>query len=172
MPEDDLQNDAAEGQPSAGSPARSRGRRPHKDAPAEAEARPPAGDDGKLSFDPGIITQIAVTEARRIEGIVELTGSFMDDWVLRRGHGVRVEEPGGEGAGGYTLDLKISVEYGVDCVRLAREVRARIAGAIKKMTGQDTRAINIHVTTIGRKEDRAAEHREESPAEEGTGIDF
>jgi len=136
------------------------------------EAGASADDVGKLTFDPSIVTSIAITEAQKIDGIIELTGSFMDDWVLRRGKGVHVEEEASdEGGEAYSLDLKLSVEYGVDCVKLAEKVRERIAKEIKRVTGRDTRKIDIHVTGIGHKEAPAEPHEDE-PVAEGTGIDF
>ncbi len=150
---------------------------PRKRKPAKKSTKKAAKGDGpaegELTFDPGIITEIAIREAHQIGGIVQLTGSFMDDWVLRRGKGVHVAEVADNGHESYSLDLKISVEYGVDCVKLAEEVRQRIAKAIKTMTGKTTRQIDVHVTGIGqRPADVQDDGQDDAPVEEGTGIDF
>ena len=148
-------------------------KKPHKaDLAKKVEAEPVEPGEGKLTFDPSIVTEIAIREAQQITGIVQLTGSFMDDWVLRRGKGVSVAQIDEEGNEAYSLDLKISVEYGVDCVKLSTKVRDNIAKAIKKMTGRETRTINIHVTGLGHKEEPPSEHHEDEPVPEGTGIDF
>jgi uncharacterized alkaline shock family protein YloU len=121
--------------------------------------------DGSLAFDPSIITEIAMREASEIEGIAELTGGW-------RTKGVQVGESSEDGAEGYVLDLRIAVEYGVNCVALSETIRSRIAGAILQMTGKKTKAINIHVTAI-REKGLREEHHEEGPSlGEEHGIDF
>ncbi len=132
-----------------------------RSAPASAAAALTSG--GALHFNPGIIAEIAVREASEIEGVAELTGGWM------KGRGVQIQEPDGEDDG-YVIDLRLAVEYGVNCVALAETIRSRIAGAINQMTGRKTRAINVHLTGI-----RDRGHREE-PHDEGLGeehgIDF
>lgn len=120
---------------------------------------------GILEFDPGIITEIAIREASGIEGVAELTGGW-------RTKGVQVGKSTESGEEGYILDLRIAVEYGVNCVALAETIRNRIAGAIEKMTGRKTAAINIHVTGIRDKGTREEHHEEAAPMGEEHGIDF
>lgn len=161
---------------SAGGPAEGVGRRASPKSPggpgaATTEPSRVAGkgpettpSDGELRFDPGIVTEIAVREASEIEGIVELTGGW-------RTKGVQVTEPDGE-EGGYVLDLRVAVEYGVNCVALAETIRSRIAGAIYQMTGRRTKAINVHLTGIRDKGLREETHEEGVPLGEEHGIDF
>jgi uncharacterized alkaline shock family protein YloU len=135
-------------------------------APAPtAKTKPDGASEGSLDFDPAIITEIAMREASEIEGIAELTGGW-------RTKGVQVGESNEDGEEGYVLDLRIAVEYGVNCVALTETIRARIAGAILQMTGRKTKAINVHVTAI-RERGHREEHHEEGPSlGEEHGIDF
>ncbi len=169
--------EAADAADASGEGGGERRKTPRKRKPSKKPAKKPARADGaaegELTFDPGIITEIAIREAHQIDGIVQLTGSFMDDWVLRRGKGVHVAEVADNSEESYSLDLKISVEYGVDCVKLAKDVRERISKAIKTMTGKTTRQIDVRVTGIGqRAADPNDEPHDDAPVEEGTGIDF
>ncbi len=162
-----------EGMGGGGEPRKTPRKRKPSKKPAKKTAKADGPAEGELTFDPGIITEIAIREAHQIDGIVQLTGSFMDDWVLRRGKGVHVAEVADNGEESYSLDLKISVEYGVDCVKLAKDVRERISKAIKTMTGKTTRQIDVRVTGIGqRAADAHDEPQDDAPVEEGTGIDF
>lgn len=132
---------------------------------SRAQGGPEGALDGSLDFDPGIITEIAMREASEIEGIAELTGGW-------RTKGVQVGQSTEEGDDGYILDLRIAVEYGVNCVALSETIRSRIAGAILQMTGRKTTAINVHVTGI-RERGLREEHHEEGPSlGEEHGIDF
>jgi uncharacterized alkaline shock family protein YloU len=138
-------------------------------AAGQSVADPPRPDggasEGSLAFDPAIITEIAMREASEIEGIAELTGGW-------RTKGVQVGESSDGGDEGYVLDLRIAVEYGVNCLALSETIRSRIAGAILLMTGRKTRAINIHVTAI-RERGLREEHHDEGPSlGEEHGIDF
>ena len=135
------------------------------DTKSPAPSKADGASEGSLDFDPAIITEIAMREASEIEGIAELTGGW-------RTKGVQVGESNEDGKEGYVLDLRIAVEYGVNCVALTETIRARIAGAILQMTGRKTKAINVHVTAI-RERGHREEHHEEGPSlGEEHGIDF
>lgn len=152
---------------------------PEASSPAPA-APPPAGhsptagegpeaatgeEDGKLSFDPAIISEIAIREASDVEGLVELTGGW-------RSKGVQVAEAGDLDGEGYTVDLRIAVEYGVNCVALAETLRSRIARAVRRMTGRPIAAVNIHVTAIRDRGARGEQQEESEKIDEEHGIDF
>lgn len=124
-----------------------------------------------MEFDLGIISDIAIREASEVEGIAELTGGW-------RTRGVTVGESD-EGEPGYVIDMRIAVEYGVDCVALAETIRSRIGNAVHQMTGRQAIAVNVHVTGIresGREETlgKAGEElgEETGPLGEEHGIDF
>jgi uncharacterized alkaline shock family protein YloU len=139
--------------------------KPAEDAKPASKAKQEDASEGSIDFDPAIITEIAMREASEIEGIAELTGGW-------RTKGVQVGESNEDGKEGYVLDLRIAVEYGVNCVALTETIRARIAGAILQMTGRKTKAINVHVTAI-RERGHREEHHEEGPSlGEEHGIDF
>ena len=128
---------------------------------------------GRLTFDPTIITEIAQREAKEIEGVAELTGSFIDG--LRRGssRGVAVTEVGEGGEDAYDLTLRLSVEYGANCVAIAETIRERVADAVKRMTGRKVRRIDINVTGIAvRREERGESPEEAGEMSEEHGIDF
>jgi uncharacterized alkaline shock family protein YloU len=132
--------------------------------PAPAPEKAALKDTGELKFGPNIITEIAVREVSEVEGVAELTGGW-------RTKGVQVTEVEGE-EGVYVLDVRVAVEYGVNCVALAESIRGRIAEAVGRMTGQSVRAINVHVTGIRDKGHREEPHEEGVPLGEEHGIDF
>lgn len=129
-----------------------------------AEAAAPVAADGEPGSDAGTISEIAVREAREIEGVAELTGGW-------RTEGVRVTEPEGED-GGYVVDLRLAVDYGVDCVALAETIRSRIAEAIHRVAGRETRAVSVHLTGIRDKGSPEEPHEEGAALGEERGIDF
>ncbi len=138
---------------------------PEGPTPGEGEvAAPGPPSTGELKFGPNIITEIAVREVSEVEGVAELSGGW-------RTKGVQVTEVEGE-EGVYVLDVRVAVEYGVNCVALAESIRSRIADAIGRMTGQSARAINVHVTGIRDKGHREEPHEEGVPLGEEHGIDF
>jgi len=126
--------------------------------------RPEGQSTGELKFGPSIITEIAVREVSEVEGVAELTGGW-------RTKGIQVTEVEGE-EGVYVLDVRVAVEYGVNCVALAESIRGRITEAIGRMTGQSARTINVHVTGIRDKGHREEPHEEGVPLGEEHGIDF
>ncbi len=125
---------------------------------------PEAPSSGELRFGPNIITEIAVREVSEVEGVAELTGGW-------RTKGVSVVEVDGE-EGVYVIDVRVTVEYGVNCVALAESIRSRIVEAVERMTGQTVRTINVHVTGIRDKGHREEPHEEGVPLGEEHGIDF
>ena len=138
---------------------------------AAARATGTSSVGGEVEFDPGIISDIAIREASEIEGIAELTGGWRTKGVSI-GQSPGDGEPGGEGDPGYIVDLRIAVEYGVNCVALTETIRKRIADAIHQMTGRRTVAINVHVTGIRERGLREEPHEESGPLGEEHGIDF
>ncbi len=145
---------AAESKPAAGETALAKTDKPS----------PEGQSTGELKFGPSIITEIAVREVSEVEGVAELTGGW-------RTKGVQVTEVEGE-EGVYVLDVRVAVEYGVNCVALAESIRGRITEAIGRMTGQSARAINVHVTGIRDKGHSEEPHEEGVPLGEEHGIDF
>jgi uncharacterized alkaline shock family protein YloU len=125
---------------------------------------PPVAADGGPGSDAGTISEIAVREAGEIEGVAELTGGW-------RTKGVRVTEPESEN-GGYVIDLHLAVDYGVDCVALAETIRSRIARAIRRTAGRETRAVNVHFTGVRDKGSPEEPHEEDAALGEERGIDF
>jgi uncharacterized alkaline shock family protein YloU len=125
---------------------------------------PEGQSTGELKFGPSIITEIAVREVSEVEGVAELTGGW-------RTKGVQVTEVEGE-EGVYVLDVRVAVEYGVNCVALAESIRGRITEAVERMTGQSARTINVHVTGIRDKGHPEEPHEEGVPLGEEHGIDF
>ena len=137
---------------------------PPPSAEPSADVAPSGPSTGELKFGANIITEIAVREVSEVDGVAELTGGW-------RTKGVQVTEVEGE-EGAYVLDVRVAVEYGVNCVALADTIRNRIADAIGQMTGQTARAINVHVTGIRDKGHREEPHEEGVPLGEEHGIDF
>ncbi len=135
-------------------------------------AQPSEPEEGRLSFAPTIITDVVQRAAREIEGVVELTGSFIDNLRPGSTRGVAVTEVGEGDAGHYDLSLKLSVEYGTDCVAIAEAIRERVADAVQRMTGRDVRRIDIHVTGIASRREEGRPSEDAGEISEEHGIDF
>jgi len=167
---------AASSRASAGAKAGAAPEAPKKSAPAAKPASeklspeeakmiaPQAPSSGELKFGPNIITEIAVREVSEIDGVAELTGGW-------RTKGVSVTEVEGK-EGVYVIDVRVTVEYGVNCVALFESIRSRIVEAVSRMTGQSVRTINVQVTGIRDKGHREEPHEEGLPLGEEHGIDF
>ncbi len=127
---------------------------------------------GRLTFAPTIITDIVQRAAKEIDGVVELTGSFIDNLRPGSTRGVALTEIGEGDEGRYDLSLRLSVEYGANCVAIADAIRERVFEEVMRMTGRKVRRIDIHVTGIALPRGEEKGPPEAGEIGEEHGIDF
>ena len=82
-------------------------------------------DENKLSRD---VASIAADAARQVPGI----------------HSVGKSRLSSSGA----LDVDVVVDYGVDIVATAAELRRRVAKALAKTAGRELAEVNVHVAGV------------------------
>ncbi len=108
---------------------------------SEASEREP---EGTMTLDDAAIADLVRREARAIEGVTSLSPSFLDGWRANRTRGVSVLRD----EGGLSIELRVTVGWGADCVRLFDEVRARVSAKVRAITDEPIRAIHMRVTDI------------------------
>lgn len=108
---------------------------------------------GLVKIHNNVIAVIAHEAVSRVPGVIELSGTLVDDLAdiigkRSRDRGVRVEES--ENA--YIVELTTVLELGVYipevCARLQLEVRK----AVEKMTGKPVKAVNVLVQNVRSRE--------------------
>ena len=117
---------------------------------AEREAGSAAGVEGRpepegtMTLDDTAVADLVRRETLAVEGVTSLAGTFLDGWRAKRtqGVGVRRDEQG------LTIELRVTVARGADCVRLFEEVRARVARKLRAIKDEPIRAIHMRVTDI------------------------
>ncbi|MFB4164599.1 Asp23/Gls24 family envelope stress response protein [Alteribacillus sp. JSM 102045] len=104
---------------------------------------------GKIEISPEVIEVIAGLAASEVEGVHSLRGNFAAGVVERlgrknHGKGVKVEL----GEEGVTIDISVTLRYGVSVPEVARNVQTNIQQALQTMTSITLQSINIHVLGI------------------------
>jgi uncharacterized alkaline shock family protein YloU len=130
---------------------------------------PETAIDSNLTFDHGIIVEIARVEAAKMDGIVEMSGGFMDGWMRARSRGIKVEPVGNDS---YSLRLNLIVKYGASCVEISNKLKKRIAETVKHTTGKTVEPIQIHIAGIKEVTQREDHEDPNDPFGEGDGIGF
>ncbi|HHV63625.1 MAG TPA: Asp23/Gls24 family envelope stress response protein [Peptococcaceae bacterium] len=115
---------------------------------------------GSVRIADEVIEVIAGMAASEVEGVAEMSGSFVGDLanMLSRGKnvskGIKVEVGEQEA----TVDLYLAVEYGVSIPEVAQKVQDAVKEAIEGMTGLHVLEINVHIQGIAFK--NSQENRE------------
>ncbi|SDH51157.1 Uncharacterized conserved protein YloU, alkaline shock protein (Asp23) family [Alteribacillus persepolensis] len=104
---------------------------------------------GKIEIAPEVIEVIAGLAASEVEGVHSLRGNFAAGVVERlgrknHGKGVKVEL----GEQGVSVDLSVTLQYGVSVPEVAKDIQTNIEQALQTMTSIAIEAINIHVLGI------------------------
>jgi uncharacterized alkaline shock family protein YloU len=111
---------------------------------------------GKIEIAPEVIEVIANMAAIEVEGVVDLSGGKMADFVDRiggrknMGKGVRVELGEKEVA----IDVYIIVEYGYRIPDTALKVQENVRNSIEKMTGLLVTKVNVHIVDVQLKQEK------------------
>ena len=123
---------------------------------------------GRLTFDPSIVIEIAQHEARAMDEIIDLSGGFIDGWMKGRSKGIRVEETDDA----YTIRLNVIIRYGTNCPDLFQQLRERISTQIQLMTGKQVSTIDIHIAGVKDSPGDESSDDLDHPIGEDIGINF
>ncbi|HEX5385627.1 MAG TPA: Asp23/Gls24 family envelope stress response protein [Gemmatimonadales bacterium] len=124
------------------------------DQTAAPRATELTGDHGRTTIADVVVAKVAGLAAREIPGVHELLTQGVSGTIAglaqrvaggdTRAHGVRVEVGEHEA----TVDLRVTVEYGVSIPQVAEAVRRNIIDRVGGMTGLIVREVNIDVTDL------------------------
>lgn len=122
--------------------------------------------EGKTSIADVVVAKIAGIAAREVPGVHDLVGqgmgSAMSGFAQRvthvdtRSQGVNVEVGEREAA----VDLRLTVEYGVNIPEMAQVVRRNVMSRLESMTGLMVKEVNIDVVDLYFPEEEAPQRSE------------
>ncbi|WP_063516549.1 Asp23/Gls24 family envelope stress response protein [Schleiferilactobacillus harbinensis] len=103
-----------------------------------------------LSFADGVITKIAGVAIREVDGVLAMTGGFLDDIAdkfrnqvdLTKGISAEVGEKQ------VAIDVDIVLEYGRDTQQIFQKICDRVRDRIEGMTGLTVVELNVHVSDV------------------------
>ncbi|MFC5629227.1 Asp23/Gls24 family envelope stress response protein [Aliibacillus thermotolerans] len=106
---------------------------------------------GTIEIAPEVIEVIAGLAASEVEGVHSLRGSFATDVAERFGrknHGKGVKVDLGSEESGTTIDISVTLRYGVSIPEVAKNIQENIHQAIQTMTAIPLEAINVHIVGV------------------------
>jgi uncharacterized alkaline shock family protein YloU len=107
---------------------------------------------GTVQIHNNVIAVIAHEAANRVPGVVELSGTLVDELVdiigkRQRDRGVRVAV---EAENTIVVDLTAVLEYGVYIPEVCGKLQMEVRRSIEELTGKRVQAVNISVQSIRR----------------------
>lgn len=118
---------------------------------------------GKINISNEVIASIAGIAATEIEGVAGMAGGVASDIAKKLGvkknpqKGVKVAVTP-EGA---TIDLLITVEFGVRIPELAWEIQENVKNSVESMTGTDVLSVNVFVEGVNFEKQKKSPKPEE-----------
>ncbi len=106
-------------------------------------------DLGAIRIHNNVIAVIAKLAALKVPGVVEMSGSFVDDIAGMIGKkstdkGIRVELEDNS----VIIDLSVIIEYGVKIPQVAWQLQNDVRETVEQMTGKIVKAVNIVVQSV------------------------
>ncbi len=107
---------------------------------------------GTVQIHNNVIAVIAHEAADRVAGVVELSGTLVDDLAdiigkRPRDRGVRVAV---ESENTIVVELTVVLEYGVNIPEVCGKLQMEVRKSVEEMTGKRVQAVNISVQSIRR----------------------
>lgn len=131
-------------------------------------------EEGKTTINDSVFVEIAREAMQKVEDVFRqekkgallgltrvFTERFAPQITVKKTEGVGQDN----GFGTLSLDVKISVLYGVNIPEVARKVREKIVSEIETLTGYSVERVDINIEKIV-KPDQVAEEKEK-PEEKG-----
>jgi uncharacterized alkaline shock family protein YloU len=107
---------------------------------------------GSVLIHNNVIAVITHEAAAKVPGVVELSGTLVDELVDRfgkkyRDRGVRVAV---ESENRIVVELSVILEYGVHIPEVCGQLQQEVRKSIEKMTGKNVQAVNVSVQSLRR----------------------
>ena len=102
---------------------------------------------GKITISPEVVAHVAGRAALESYGVVGMSARGRVGRLLAReraGQGVVV----GRDERGATIDLYVTVEYGLNLAEVAAGVRSRVAYDVERLTGLAVSAVEVHIQDV------------------------
>lgn len=103
---------------------------------------------GTIQIHDDVISMIANETAKKVPGVLELSGSFVDGIagiIGRRDKGIRVEKENEEIR---AIELTVILEYGVCIPTVCHQLQSAVKASVEEMTGKDIYAVNVSVAGV------------------------
>lgn len=103
---------------------------------------------GNIQIHNDVISMIALETAKKVPGVVELSGSFVDGIagiIGKKDRGIKVEK---ENEDLISIDLTVILEFGVCIPEICHQLQASVKKSVEEMTGKDICAVNVTVSGI------------------------
>lgn len=108
---------------------------------------------GSVLIHNNVIAVISREAAARVPGVIELSGTLVDEIVgcfggkKVRDRGVRVAV---ESENRIVVELNVILEYGVHIPKVCGQLQQEVRKAIEEMTGKSVQAVNVAVQSLRR----------------------
>jgi uncharacterized alkaline shock family protein YloU len=111
-------------------------------------SRPEADSSSTVRIADEVVSTVAAMAAMEVDGVAGMAAGLvggLTEMLGRRGaRGVRVEVQGQAA----TLELSLTVRYGVRIPEVAAKVQENVRRAVEQMTGLQVKAVHVHVTGV------------------------
>ncbi|NLY08492.1 MAG: Asp23/Gls24 family envelope stress response protein [Tissierellia bacterium] len=106
-------------------------------------------ESNQIKISNEVIASIATLAAGKVEGVAGMIGTLTGDMVEKLGvksqaKGAKVECDGNQ----CYVDLTVNLKYGVNIVKVCKEVQEEVSKSIELMTGLQTANVNVIVAGI------------------------
>lgn len=120
-------------------------------------------NNGIVKVSDEVIAVTAAIATAEVEGVASLAGGITDNItknILRMNvtKGVKVSTEDGV----LIIDIYVNVYYGYRIPEVAWSIQERVKNQVKEMTGESTKAVNIHVQGVEIKQEPATDEGEET----------
>ncbi len=121
------------------------------------------GEKGSVGISKDVVTAIAGIAVSEVDGIANLRRG---DSTFRRGEGMKRYVDTTVEGDVVTVTVRITVLYGHQIHKVAKQVQTRIKTEIERMTGLRVSAVNVDVQRLVQPEDAPEEDEEECETSE------
>ncbi|MFA5688680.1 MAG: Asp23/Gls24 family envelope stress response protein [Kiritimatiellales bacterium] len=107
---------------------------------------------GSVRIHNNVISVIAAEAAARVPGVVELSGTLVDELAdmigkKSRDRGIRVAV---ESENSIVIELTVVLEFGINIPDTCAKLQTEVKDAVENMTGKNVQSVNISVQSIRR----------------------
>ena len=108
----------------------------------------PSSEYGNIQIHDDVISMIAHEAAKKVPGVLELSGSFVDGiagMIGKKDRGIKVEK---ENEDIRSIDLTVILEFGVSIPEICHQLQTSVKQTVEDMTGKDIYAVNVSVAGV------------------------